>query len=64
MQEPRESKGGSPIGILVSAPLSRAFVATPNLDQVAVIDLTTWQVVDWLTTGDEPDGLGYSRLAL
>jgi len=64
MQEPKESKWGSPIGILVAAPLSQAFVAAPNLDQVAVIDLTTWKVVDWLTTGDEPDGLGYSQLAL
>jgi YVTN family beta-propeller protein len=64
MQEPQEAKWGAPIGILVSAPLSRAFVATPNLDRVAVIDLTSWKVVDWLTTGDEPDGLGYSPLAL
>ncbi|HKQ12178.1 MAG TPA: cytochrome D1 domain-containing protein [Steroidobacteraceae bacterium] len=63
MQEPKQSQWGSPIGILVAAPLSQAFVATPNLDQVAVIDLATWQVVDWLTTGDEPDGLGYSQLA-
>jgi YVTN family beta-propeller protein len=64
MQEPKSSQWGAPIGILVAAPLSRAFVATPNLDQVAVIDLATWKVVDWLTTGDEPDGLGYSQLAL
>jgi len=64
MQEPKSSKWGAPVGILVAAPLSQAFVATPNLDQVAVIDLKTWKVVDWLTTGDEPDGLGYSQLAL
>jgi len=62
MQEPKTSKWGAPIGILVAAPLSRAFVAAPNLDRVAVIDLETWQVVDWLTTGHEPDGLGYSQL--
>jgi YVTN family beta-propeller protein len=62
MQEPKESKWGSPIGILIAAPLSQAFIAAPNLDQVAVIDLATWKVVDWLTTGDEPDGLGYSQL--
>jgi YVTN family beta-propeller protein len=62
MQEPKASQWGAPIGILVTP--SRAFVATPNLDQVAVIDLEAWQVVDWLTTGDEPDGLGYSQLAL
>jgi YVTN family beta-propeller protein len=62
MQEPKSSKWGAPIGILVAAPLSQAFVAAPNLDQVAVLDLETWQVVDWLTTGHEPDGLGYSQL--
>ena len=62
MQEPKASKWGSPIGILIAAPLARAFVATPNLNQVAVIDLKTWDVVDWLTTGNEPDGLGYSAL--
>lgn len=64
IQEPKASQWGSPIGILVAAPLSRAFVAAPNLDQVAVIDLKTWEVVDWLTTGHEPDGLGYSQIAL
>jgi YVTN family beta-propeller protein len=64
MREPKASQWGSPIGILIAAPLAQAFVATPNLNQVAVIDLRTWQVVDWLTTGNEPDGLGYSQLAL
>jgi YVTN family beta-propeller protein len=62
MQEPKSSEYGGPVGILVVPELSRAFVANPNLDQVAVIDLQTWDVVDWLTTGDEPDGLGYSHL--
>lgn len=62
MQEPKGSQWGGPVGILVAAPLSQAFVATPNLDQVAVIDLKTWEVVAWLATGDEPDGLGYSAL--
>jgi YVTN family beta-propeller protein len=62
LQEPKASRWGAPIGILVATPLSRAYVATPNLDQVAVIDLKTWKVIDWLTTGHEPDGLGYSAL--
>jgi DNA-binding beta-propeller fold protein YncE len=62
IQEPKASQWGGPVGILVAAPLARAFVAAPNLDQVAVIDLHTWDVVDWLTTGHEPDGLGYSAL--
>lgn len=62
MQEPKASTSGSPVGILIAAPLARAFVAIPDLDQVAVIDLQTWDVVDWLTAGQEPDGLGYSTL--
>ncbi|HEY7639110.1 MAG TPA: cytochrome D1 domain-containing protein [Steroidobacteraceae bacterium] len=62
MQEPKSSKWGAPIGILVVAPLAQAFVATQSLDQIAVIDLKTSQVVDWLTAGHEPDGLGYSQL--
>lgn len=59
----KSSQPGSPIGILVVPGLSQAFVANPNLDQVAVIDLQKWEVIDWLTAGDEPDGLGYSQLA-
>jgi YVTN family beta-propeller protein len=55
---------GAPIGILTVPALSQAFIAMPNLDEVAVIDLETWAIVDRLTTGDEPDGLGYSPLAL
>jgi YVTN family beta-propeller protein len=64
MQEPTTSKWGAPIGILIAPALSQAFVATQTLDQVAVIDLKTWEVVDWLTAGHEPDGLGYSQIAL
>lgn len=64
MQQPGSSKYGAPIGILIVPALSQAFVATPNLDEVAVIDLQKWQIVDRLATGDEPDGLGYSPLAL
>jgi len=62
IQEPKASQWGSPVGILVAAPLAQAFVATPNLDRVAVIELKTWAIVDWLATGHEPDGLGYSAL--
>jgi YVTN family beta-propeller protein len=53
-----------PVGILVAPKLSHAFVANTNADIVTVIDLKTWQIVDRLTAGKEPDGLGYSPLSL
>jgi len=53
-----------PVGVLVSPMLSRAYVANTNADIVTVIDLKTWTIVDRLTAGDEPDGLGYSPLVL
>lgn len=51
-----------PVGILVAPGLDHAFVANTNADIVTVVDLKTWQIVDRLTAGKEPDGLGYSRL--
>ena len=51
-----------PVGILVAPGVSHAFVANTNADIVTVIDLKTWEIVDRLTAGKEPDGLGYSRL--
>lgn len=53
-----------PVGILVAPGLSHVFVANTNADIVTMIDLKTWQIVDRLTAGKEPDGLGYSRLTL
>lgn len=50
-----------PVGILVAPGLSHAFVANTNADIVTMVDLKTWQIVDRLTAGKEPDGLGYSR---
>ena len=41
-----------------------AFVANAKADTVTVIDLKSWQIVDRLTVGKEPDGLGYSPLTL
>ena len=41
-----------------------AFVANTNADIVTVIDLKTWEIVDRLTAGKEPDGLGYSSLTI
>ena len=64
MQSEQSSQGPVPVGILIVPSLSQAFVANTNADTVTVIDLRTWQIVDRLTAGKEPDGLGYSPLAL
>jgi YVTN family beta-propeller protein len=53
-----------PVGILVATGVGHAFVANTNADIVTMIDLKTWQIVDRLTAGKEPDGLGYSRLTI
>jgi YVTN family beta-propeller protein len=53
-----------PVGILVAPKLSHAFVANTNADIITMIDLRTWQIVERLTAGKEPDGLGYSPLSL
>lgn len=53
-----------PVGILVAPGLKHAFVANTNADIVTTIDLKTWAIVDRLTTGREPDGLGYSPLVV
>lgn len=64
MQSDQSSQSPVPVGILVVPSLSRAFVANTNADIVSVIDLRTWQIVERLIAGKEPDGLGYSQLAL
>ncbi len=53
-----------PVGILVAPGLGHAFVANTNADIVTMVDLKTWQIVDRLTAGKEPDGLGYSKLTV
>lgn len=64
MRSAQSSQDPIPVGILVVPALGQAFVANTNADIVSVIDLKTWQIVDRLTAGKEPDGLGYSQLAL
>lgn len=64
MRSAQSSQDPIPVGILVVPTLAQAFVANTNADIVSVIDLETWQIVDRLTAGKEPDGLGYSQLAL
>ncbi len=51
-----------PIGILIHPSGKVAYVANSNADAVAVIDLTRWEVVNYLPTGKQPDGLGYTPL--
>ncbi|MBM0108815.1 hypothetical protein JM946_29130 [Steroidobacter sp. S1-65] len=56
--------GPVPVGILMPEPLSLAFVANTNADTITVIDLTSLKVVDRLKAGREPDGLGYTPIAV
>lgn len=51
-----------PVGILIAPDGKRAYVAHTQADAVSVIDLEKGEVVDRLTPGKEPDGLGYSPL--
>ena len=53
-----------PVGILVARGVAHAFVANTNADIVTMIDLKTWQIVDRLVAGKEPDGLGYSKVTI
>jgi YVTN family beta-propeller protein len=55
-------EGPVPVGILVAPGVPVAFVANTNADIVSVIDLKSWQIVDRLKAGKEPDGLGYSAI--
>lgn len=56
--------GPVPVGILMPESLSLAFVANTNADTITVIDLDTLKIVNRLTAGREPDGLGYTSLTI
>jgi YVTN family beta-propeller protein len=56
--------GPVPVGILIPEALSLAFVANTNADTITVIDLNTWKIVTRLKAGREPDGLGYTPVAI
>lgn len=56
--------GPAPVGILIPAALSLAFVANTNADQVTVIDMNTLKIVGRLKAGREPDGLGYTPISV
>ena len=47
-----------PIGVIVDPKRPRAYAAISGGDQVAVIDVATWRVVDRWAAGREPDALG------
>ncbi len=53
-----------PIGILVEPGGDRAFVAHANADEISIVDLREWKRTGSLTAGREPDGMGYSKLAV
>ena len=56
--------GPVPVGILMPESLSLAFVANTNADTITVIDLNTFKIVNRLKAGREPDGLGYTAVAV
>ncbi len=53
-----------PIGILVAPDGRRAFVAHANADVISIVDLLSWERVGSLRAGKEPDGMGFSPLAV
>ena len=55
-------KGARPIGVIVGPDNKFAYVANRGLDHIAVIDLSTWTIVNRLPTGKGPDGMAFSRI--
>lgn len=53
-----------PVGILIPPDGLHAYVANTNADIITVIDLKTFEIVDRLTAGNEPDGIGWTALEL
>ena len=53
--------GRAPEGILLPPGGSIAYVAVNGDNHVAVVDLKTWQVTKKISTGNGPDGMGYTR---
>ncbi|MCD9096993.1 gluconolaconase [Luteimonas fraxinea] len=49
--------GPLPIGAIVDPDAPRAYVAISGADRIAVIDTRDWQVLEYWTTGREPDAL-------
>ena len=53
-----------PIGVVVDESGQRAFVAHANADVITEIDLASGEIVRSLTAGREPDGMGWSPVAV
>ena len=53
-----------PIGVVVDETGQRAFVAHANADVITEIDLASGEIVRPLTAGREPDGMGWSPVAV
>jgi len=49
--------GPLPIGAIVEPDAPRAYVAISGADRIAVIDTRAWKVLEYWTTGREPDAL-------
>lgn len=60
----RFGESSVPIGILIHPDGKRAYVANANADVVSILDLEEWKLIGGLIAGKEPDGLGYSELAV
>ena len=53
-----------PIGVVVDETGQRAFVAHANADVITEIDLASREIVRPLSAGREPDGMGWSPVAV
>jgi hypothetical protein len=53
-----------PIGVVVDGEGNHAFVAHANADVITEVDLATGEIVRMLRAGREPDGMGWSALAI
>jgi YVTN family beta-propeller protein len=56
----RIAAGKAPEGILIEPGGSRAYVAVSGDNQVAVLNVLTWEVTDRFSTGMGPDGMAWA----
>ncbi|HUB81392.1 MAG TPA: YncE family protein [Bryobacteraceae bacterium] len=56
----RINLGRRPAGILVSPDSSRAYVAVTGDNNVAIVNLRTFDLIARIETGDEPDGMAWA----
>ena len=53
--------GSQPAGILIPPDGARAYVAVTGDNNIAVIDLKTFELVDRISTGQNPDGMAWVK---